>query len=325
MNPKPQRIFVCDNTSWKFSQCLIDHWRERGHEVYCEMGMNPKWAEWADLTYIDWLDQNFYCMFNGETGEHDSPEWKPYPKKRIAVRTIDIDIWQGRHRDSRIYTYLDDLIVINKFYYDMIHEETTPYSDGKLHMIPMGVDLAKFTLKENKERGYKIGCVTSNMWEAKSAFEAIRIFQEVNRLYPDKPWELHIRGQYIEPKWHEYAYNQLIDVTGLKDRIHIVPNLSGPEGMNDWYHTMDYTLVTSHKEAFSFAAAEGMACGLKPIINNFFGSDNIWPAKYRFSSIHEACEMIGEGSYEPEEYRQYIADNYDIQTMFKKMDDLFGT
>jgi glycosyltransferase involved in cell wall biosynthesis len=315
------KIFCCDNASFKFSQVLIDHWRGKGHDVIQEMGMNPQWAEWADLTYIDWMDQNFYCLFNGPNGDQSSH----YPKKRVAVRLIDIDIWQGRHRAPVIWDYLDDAIVINKFYYDMIHEETTPYSDGKLHLIPMGVDLNNFTLKDRKERGYKIACVTGNIWEAKDGFGAIRIFQEVCRLYPDKPWELHIRGQMIEPKWHEYAYNQLIEVSGLKDRIHIIPVLNGPEGMRDFYHTMDYTLVTSHKEAFSFAAAEGMACGLKPVINNFFGSDDIWPEKYKFSNFHDAVSMIGEGEYNPEEYRQFIRDHFNIEQMFKAYDELFGT
>jgi glycosyltransferase involved in cell wall biosynthesis len=319
------KIFCCDNASFKFSQALLDHWRDRGHDVMQEMGMNPEWLKWSDLTFIDFMDNNFYRAFNGPNGDHDLPDWQPEPKKRIAVRLIDIDIWQGRHRDPRIWPYLDDAIVINKFYYDMIHDETTPYSEGKLHMIPMGVDLSKFTLREKKERGYKIGCVTGNLWEAKDGFGAIRIFQELVRLYPDKPWELHIRGQYFPPEWRTYAYERLIDVSGLRDRIFIVPPLSGTEGMNDWYHSMDYTLVTSHKEAFSFAAAEGMACGLKPVINNFFGSDDVWPAKYKFSSIHEAVMMLAEGDYNPEEYRQEIEDNHNIQTMFKSMDDLFGT
>ena len=95
--------------------------------------------------------------------------------------------------------------------------------------------------------------------------------------------------------------------------------------MEAFYQRMDYILVTSHKEAFSYAAAEGMATGLKPVINNFFGSNDIWPDKYRFSSIHEAVEMIGEGSYEPEEYRAYIEQNYDAERMFKQYDELFQT
>ncbi len=321
MNPIPKKVFVNDNAFYKFSQQLIDHWRKRGHEVYCEPGANPAWAKWADLIYIDFLDGNFYTYLNGEGGDRSHP---PYEKNRIAVRMIDIDYFQFRHTDPLVWTYLDDMIVISKFIYDRVVKETTPYSDRKLHLIKPGVDLTTFTFKENRERGYKIGCVTGNLWEAKGGFEAIRIFQELNRLYPNKPWELHIRGQMIPPEWHQLAYDRLFEVSGLKDKIFLIPQISQPE-LLAWYHRMDYILITSHKEAFSYASAEGMATGLKPVINNFFGSDDIWPAKYRFSSINEACLMLGEGDYNPQKYRQYIIDNYDAERMFKQYDDLFGT
>ena len=315
-------IAVHDNASGKFSQMIISHWRSRGHDVRFEMGANPEaFSSWADLIYIDFIDGNFYSYYNGMNGDRSQP---PFPKKRIAVRGIDIDIWQGRHRDPDIWSYLDDFIVINQFYFDLVRNETSPYSDSKLHLIKPGVDLGKFTLMY-KQHGYKIACVMGNIWEAKSGFEAIRIFQEVNRLYPDKPWELFIRGQHIEPDWHLFAYNQLIKNTGLEDRIHIVPFLGGEEAMNEWYQDKDYILVTSHKEAFSYAAAEGMAVGLKPVINNFFGSDDIWPKEYRFNSINEACLMLGEGTWLPEEYRQYIVENYDLKKMLESYDSLFQT
>src|SRR3990167_10900534 len=127
-----KKIFVCDNAAFKFSQMIIDYWRSKGHEVRQEMGMNPEWLAWSDLTFVDFMDGNFYNAFNGIVGDHDAPDWKPYPKKRIAVRGIDIDLFQGRHRDPRIWSYLDDFIVISKWWYDMVHKETTPYSDGKL-------------------------------------------------------------------------------------------------------------------------------------------------------------------------------------------------
>ena len=317
MNPTPKKVFVNDNAMFKFSMALIRHWQSRGHEVFFEPGANPSRSMWADIIFIDFMDGNFYTYYNGEGGDRSHP---PYEKNRIAVRMIDIDIWQQRHNDSAIWDYLDDAIVINQFYYDKVKAETEPHSNGKLHLIKMGVDFDEFPLRK-KERGYKIACVTGNLWEMKDGFGAIRIFQELNRLYPSKPWELHIRGQYIPPEYHTYAYERLIDVSGLRDRIFIVPQQAK---MSAFYNDKDYTLVTSHKEAFSFAAAEGMAMGLKPIINSFFGSDDIWPSKYRFSSIHEACEMIGEGEFEPEENHAYIEQNYNILEMFAKFDELFG-
>ena len=322
MNPTPLKIFVNDNAMFKFSMMLITHWRERGHEVFFEPGANPSRCEWADLIYIDFMDGNFYSYFNGVVGDHQAVGWEPYPKKRIAVRGIDIDIWQQRHNDPKIWSYLDDFIVINQFYYDKVHNETTPNSDGKLHLIRPGVDLTTFTFKPDRQRGYNIGCVTGNLWEAKASFETIRIYQELYHKYPDQPWELYIRGQYFPPEWRTYAHEQLIKNSPFPERIHIVPQISIPE-MVEFYKRMDYILIPSHKEAFSFAAAEGMATGAKPVLNNWFGSE--WPDKYRFNSIHEAVEMIAGGEWNPSEYRQYIEEHYDAERMFKEYDLLFGT
>src|SRR3990167_1483631 len=132
MNPKPLKIFMNDNAMGKFSNMIAEHWRERGHEVFFEPGANPSRSMWADLLYIDFMDGNFYSYFNGPLGDHQAEGWEPYPKKRIAVRGIDIDLFQGRHQDPKIWPYLDDFIVISKWWYDMVHKETTPYSDGKL-------------------------------------------------------------------------------------------------------------------------------------------------------------------------------------------------
>lgn len=309
------KIAVFDNCAGKFSMGIMDYWRKKGHEVNFEMGTNPALVAEADLTYIDWLDQNFYCLYNGSKGDRSTP---PYPKKRVAVRMIDLDYWQGRHKDPSIYNYMDDLIVINKFYYDRtLQESGIPIE--KLHLIYPGVDLDKFTFR-NKEKGYKIAVVSGHMWEAKTNYESIRIFQEVNRLYPDKPWELHIRGDMIPPEWRSVSYDHLINISGFKDRI-FIEGLQGD--MNQWYQDKDYILVVSHKEAFSYAAAEGMAVGLKPVLNNFFGSE--WPEKYRFNDLHTAVTMIGEGEWQPEEYRQYIQDHYDFKKMMQKYDELFHT
>ncbi len=312
------KIAIHDNAAFKFSRMIANHWQARGHEVFMEMGSNPALGATCDLIYIDFNDNNFYCYLNGLNGDRNPS----YPKKRIAVRGIDIDLWMGRHSGFDFWNYIDDFIVINQFYYNKVKNESQVEESlvsPKLHLIRPGVDLNNFIFRD-KNRGYKIAVVSGHMWEAKSNYEAIRIFQEVNRLYPDKPWELHIRGDMIPPEWRRTSYDHLINISGLKDKIFIEGQ---QDNMNNWYQDKDYILVTSHKEAFSYALAEGMAVGLKPVANNFFGSE--WPEKYRFNSIHEAVTMLGEGEYNPSEYRQYIEQHYNSDRMFAEYDQLFGT
>lgn len=313
------KIAMHSNASMKFMQDIRDHWEAKGHEIFYEPGANPELTRTCDLTYIDFLDNNFYCLFNGPGGDNNAPGWKSYPKKGpIVVRAIDIDIWMGRHRDTRIWEYMDHMIVINPFYLRMIQEEGKP-PPGKLHLIKCGVNLDKFTFR-NKENEYKIALVTGNMWEAKATYEAIRLLALL-RKQTKHDWTLHIRGDFIPPEWHRAAHEHLLDVLEVRDKVTVYSNVGD---MNDWYNDKDYILVTSYKEAFSYAAAEGMAKGLKPVLNNFFGAEEIWDKKYLYTNWDDAVEMFQQ-PIESEKYRKYIEKNYSLERMLKEYDELLGT
>ncbi len=314
------KIACFSSAGTKFMDDLIEHWRSKGHEVDFEPGANPALAEKADLTYIDFLDNNFYCLWNGLAGDHEAVGWQPYPKKRVAVRAIDIDIWMGRHRDERIWPYMDDMIVINEFYREMVQREGNP-PKGKLHLIRPGVNLETFSFRNKPQNDRKIAMVTGNMWEAKATFEAIRMLG-VLRNKTGEDYTLHIRGQFIPPEWHRVAHDHLLKTLGLEDKVFV----DGPQGsMSDWYQDKDYILVTSYKEAFSYAAAEGMAVGLKPVINNFFGAEDIWPKEYLYSNWDDALEMLAYGEIESDKYRAVIEDRYPLERMLKEYDELFDT
>lgn len=312
------KIAIHSNFGMKFMQDIKDHWEKRGHEVFYEPGANPALAATCDLVYIDALDSNFYCLWNGPSGDHESPDWKPYPKKKVFVRGIDIDLWMGRHRDERIWKYMDGMIVINEFYRKMVQEEGNP-PKGKLHLIRPGVNLKRFTFREKKNE-YKIAMVTGNLWEAKAAWEGIRLLDLVRKA-TGKDFTLHIRGQHIAPEWHRVAYDHLIHTLKLRDKVTIYGEVGD---MNEWLDDKDYILVTSYKEAFSYAAAEGMAKGLKPIINNFFGAADVWPEEYLYNNFDDAIQMFCQPIIS-DEYRDIVYQNYDLALMLRDYDDLLGT
>lgn len=314
------KIAMFSSAGLKFMEDIKQHWEKKGHQVDYEPGANPALVAEADLTYIDFLDNNFYRLWNGPDFDHDDPRWQgPEPKGGpIFVRAIDIDIWMGRHRDERIYNYMDGLIVINEFFRDMVQREGNVPA-GKLHLIRPGVNLGKFKFRQKTHNDYRIACVTGNFWEAKAYLEPIRLLDLVRR-ETKKDYTLHMRGQHIPPGWQKVAMDHLIDSLGLKDKVTIY----GPQpDMNEWYQDKDYILVTSYKEAFSYAAAEGMAVGLKPVISDFFGSADIW-GDYRYRNWDDAVRMLHEPIMS-EEYRAFIYNNYDLKQMLTEFDDLLHT
>jgi hypothetical protein len=60
---------------------------------------------------------------------------------------------------------------------------------------------------------------------------------------------------------------------------------------------------------------EGMACGLKPIINDWIGADEIYGSEYIYKNIQD-IERILNDVFEPDKYRQFVIDNYDFDKTY---------
>ena len=67
-----------------------------------------------------------------------------------------------------------------------------------------------------------------------------------------------------------------------------------------------------------------MAKGLKPILNNFFGAEEIWSKEYLYTNWDDVIKMFQE-SIESEKYRQYIEKHYSLERMLKAYDELLGS
>lgn len=304
------KIFVNDNASRKFSGMIMDEWEKQGHEVRFELGANPEVAQnWADVVFTDFIDSNVYCYFNNRT-----------PIKKLFVRAIDIDVWMGRHRDPKFWEYITGLITISEPLFNKVEEEARRdgcIPDGKHHLVKPGVDTEKFTFRE-KERGFKIAMVTGDFWEMKNYIEGYRIFQLLQKRYPQYPWELHIRGQHhgrdMEQVMKEHIVNSNTPGVTIYGQV--------PD-MNEWYEDKDFILIPSLKEAFSYAGAEAMLKGIKPIFNNWWGADTIWPREYLYHDLDEAVEMFI-GDHRPQEYRSYVEKQYSLKRMMNELNQIMG-
>jgi hypothetical protein len=65
-----------------------------------------------------------------------------------------------------------------------------------------------------------------------------------------------------------------------------------------------------------------MAMGIKPIIHNFPGATLIFPEHLVYNTIEEAMEIL-QGDYCSEGYRQFVADCYDMNIVYNKIEELF--
>ena len=312
------RIAIADNTGLKFSQDIKQHWEKKGHEVKFERGASEHLCQWADLYYVDWADNNIhylYDLYHGDPRKSRPKNWDNKKKPMFVVRAIDWDVWIGHARDQNIVSWVDKWITIAPHIERKLRAESE-YREGQLKLIRPGVNLERFPPKKTKTDGLQVGMVLGDMWTYKNPMGGLEIF---NMLVGD--WKLHVRGQHEPGEFNPIMWDHYVNSRDLADKV----ELWGPvNDMNEFYDKIDVLLVPCFKEAFNYGVGEAMAKGIRPVINNFYGAKDIWPSKYLYNNYGEALRMITSPEA-PEDYREYINNNYNIERMMKEYDEFLGT
>lgn len=113
----------------------------------------------------------------------------------------------------------------------------------------------------------------------------------------DARWRLSIKGRHPweydwlwrrpdERSYYEALY-QRIDALG--DAVVFDPH---GDDVADWFAGIGYVLSTSVREGSHQAVAEGMASGCIPVVRDWAGSAELYPARHVFGPTREAVEMI---------------------------------
>lgn len=323
------KIAIADNCGGKFTTDIKEHWIARGHEVKAERGASEHLAQWADLYYVDFWDNNIhylYKLYNGDPDGNRPEGWNNSKKPRVVVRAIDWEVWVGLARDQAIIDWVDDVIVIAPH----IEKELRKHGDfgDKITLIRPGVNTDKFTLKEKKTDGFQLGMVLGDMWMPKNHMGGLDIF---NQLYKsDYRWKLHIRGQHESGDYWPVMFNYYLESRGLTDRVTLYGH---QEDMNNWYEEIDYLLHPGMKEAYSYAVGEALAKGIPVVVNDFYGSRDIWQKDMLYQSHTEAMYLLKQfaliknrhAASLASENRAYIKSAHSLEKMLGGFDFLLGT
>lgn len=306
------KVAVFSNNSTRFVGDLLDHWRAKGHEVNFEPGSNEFLSDKSDVVFIDQFDNNVYYL---------RERMKNKDKVKVFARALDWDVWIGNLRDQTIIDWMDGIFCIAPHIEKRLRAEAN--MEGKLHFVRLGVDLDKFTFKK-EFGGYNIVMPVNEIdWYLKNTLEGLRIFRRLLIDTQMLDWKLYIKGHFKEPEYFQLIIKDYIEKAGIKDNVQI--DEEWVADYNVYLEPMDYCLLPSLKEGFSFVTAQCAAKGIKPVLNWWYGAEGLWPREWLFLDEDEATSLIiSAQDKDPKQYRDYIDKTYNFQRQAEEMDRIMG-
>lgn len=321
-----KKLAIFDPYTPKFTFDMVEWWRANGYEVKVDRYYDPELVAWADIIWFDTCDNNLKSATNPSEAliadwqkEGKSVPWaiqeQDLTGKKVIVRPIDIEVWQGHHAGSDWTPVTDCVFIANHIRDLMMADDRPKASEMKIHLIPCAVNLDRYTFK-TREPGFKIGIV-SEVWESKGVDYVLQIALRLKEI--DSRYEIHWLGKFQDYHWDQTYMHDFIGRNELPIQFY-----DWVESVDDFLEDKNYLLHASKKEAFSYATAEAMAKGIKPVLHHFYGADDLWPG-ITWSSIDEAVGMLTDNRYDSESYRQYLIDhNYTLEAMMAAIEEVIN-
>lgn len=303
------RILLFDPYNKKFTADMIEWWKANGHQVTFQQYYNPTLIQDNDVIYFFTCDNNLKCAMN--PGEALVADWlkdgvdpvnmhdMDLSGKKVIVHPVDIEVWQGHHADDKLWDLVTDVIFPAPHIQDIFMSDSrTQGHKFKQYVIPFGVNLDRWTFAE-RQKGFNIG-VVSELWESKGVDLALQIAMKLKEI--DPRYQIHWRGPNQMYHWGKAYFDDLAKDLPITHEIDFVADL------NEWWEDKNYVLHCGQKETYTYAVAEAMSKGIKPVFHRYFGADATWPG-LTWTSIDEAVKLITEEDYDSSSYRQYLIDH----------------
>jgi len=304
---RPKIAFFCGGDGMGFLNEIIKFANQRFQVHVFEEQTEEELYElmkWSDISWFEW------CTNLAVIGSK-----QPKVCKNI-IRLHRYEAY-GQWPELVNWANIDILVTVgNSFVKDaLIHTVPNLESQTSIVTIPNGVDLEKFTFTERR-RGKNIAFL-SNLRTVKNPALVLQCMQKLH--YIDAEYRLFFGGISQNRALEQYL-NYMVDALDLRDVVFFD---GWQEDVRSWLEDKDYIVSTSIIESQGMGLLEAMACGLKPVIHNFPGAEEIFPSEFLFNISEEFCEQILSDRYEPKRYRRFVEEKYPLKKQLTKINNIF--
>lgn len=247
----------------------------------------------ADKAKVIWVD------WGGETAIA-AGQYKCNARKILRIHAFEVFQEKALYIDYDAY----DKVI---FVADHIRQYLEKRLGRKLAnsvIIPNGIDTDTMQIAEGKQRNNKIawaGYITQK--------KGISLLLWLANNLPD--YEFHVAGKFQENDMAELMHQKKPDNMTL---------YTWQYDLNSFFADKTYILNTSPRESHGVAIMEGMAAGLKPLVYDWIGAEDIYPG-YTFKNMKELENLLA-GEYAPNMYRQWVKTGYSWDVIYPKLDKI---
>ena len=287
--PPKAEIYVTCTANVAFVTPLVKEWRKTKDVFIANQPFDPNIE--SDIIWCEWGTENAV-----KVGDHDTKA-----KKFLRIHAYEAFLAYIHYIDFKKY---------EKVFF--IAEHIKRYVESKVGkipnavVVPVGVDLSQFTIGKNKDK--KKVAFAGEISRKKGAGELILIANS----FPE--FQFHVAGKFNEDDTARF-FNE------NKPKNIILEPYS--YNLNKFFEDKSFILNTSLREGNPVTVMEGMACGLKPIVNNWIGAKEIYRDNV-YKNIQDISDLLYE-YHEPEHYRKFIEDNFSFDKTVEKINEYISS
>jgi glycosyltransferase involved in cell wall biosynthesis len=259
--------------------------------------------EWCDVAWFEGCDEVVSRVSECENNQ------------KIIVRVHNEDVYEGRIKlidwKNVDVVILGSDTFVREAFFDSVGTlgiaEKTLTMDG-------GIEFGGFELK-HREQGKNLACVCDLVLRTNPMF-LLQCMQKLN--YLDSEYRLYIAGEFSDKATEQYI-NHMVETLGLSETIYFEGKV---ENLSSWFSDKHYVVWTGIGSEGLEGALWGMACGLKPVIHNFPGSQEIFDSEFLFNLSEDFCKQVLSRNYEPQRYMEFVKARYNFDKQKQAVNDI---
>ena len=255
--------------------------------------------DWADVVWFEWAEPILAHASN-----------RLRKTAAVICRVHRYEVYSDWFEKIN-WNFVDHLIVTSKYIYEVANKKINfeKYEYLEVSIIPSFVDVNRLEFIP-KDKGFNVAYL-GYLNHRKNPSLLIQCIKALVNI--DPRYKLYIGGISQNYEIDEYV-NDLIEKLNLQSNVVFCGWI---EDISEWLKDKHYLILPSIHEGNPYCVLEAAACGVRPLVHSFPGSEDLYPEEWIFSTIEEFVNKVVNCTQNVHLNREYITKRFSLDNCIK--------